>query len=336
MPRLLQARDCDLDSVQSILVVKPSSLGDIVHTLPAVQLIVARHPHIEIRWVANTEWTPLLKGHPDIDEIIPFPRREMRGLGAPFKFWNWSKTLSEPAPPDLTLDFQGLLRSALIARRSKAPLIAGLSDAREGARHFYHRIAQVDECAHAADRYLALVAALGIKIPDEIDTRLPPGQSPSGYFPPDFLLLHPFSRGEGKSLSPEHVRLFCEEMAPFPVVIAGRWDEALTDLPDNANNLLNNTSLPELIWLMEKANFTVSVDSGPMHMAAAISNRVLGIHTWSDPSKVGPYRKAAHVWKNGHILSVADWNEKRPEGSEVISDRSVKTISAWVKEAVGV
>lgn len=330
MPRFLQTDDCDFSAVNSLLVVKPSSLGDIVHTLPAVQLLVARHPHISVRWVANTEWTPLLTGHPDIDEVIPFPRKEMRGLAAPLKFWKWSRQLREPRAPDLTLDFQGLLRSALIARRSGAPLVAGLSDAREGARHLYHRIAAVDPKAHAVDRYLSLIAALGITIPDAVETRLPRGKKPAADVPEDFILLHPFSRGDGKSLSSHHVRLLCEEMAPLPIVIAGRRDAPLTGLPKNAVDLLNQTSLTELIWLMERADFTVSVDSGPMHMAAAINDRLLGIHTWSNPTKVGPYRKTAHVWKNGHIIKVADWINKRPKGPAKLDDNAIKNIASWV------
>ena len=330
MSTLLQPADCDLSKVRRLLIVKPSSLGDIVHTLPAVQVLKASFPQISIDWVVNTEWMPLLDGHPDIARVIPFPRKEMRGLAAPLKFWKWSGQLRERGY-DLALDFQCLLRSALIARRSGAALIAGLSDAREGARFFYHRIAQVTVDSHAADRYLALVSALGIEIPENIETRLPPGKKPGIDLPEQFLLLHPFSRGDGKSLTPAQVALFCREVAPRAVVIAGQWDAPLEGLPENAMNLLNATNLAELIYLMERADCTVSVDSGPMHMAAAMSDRVLGIHTWSDPSKVGPYRKSAHVWKNGHLLSVRDWIKNRPEGAGDLDDAAIVQIAKWVK-----
>jgi heptosyltransferase I len=111
-----------------------------------------------------------------------------------------------------------------------------------------------------------------------------------------FVLLHPFSRGEGKSLPVSAVVAFCGAV-DFPVVLAGRTDAALPELPANTLNLLNRTSLPELIWLLRRAAFTVSVDSGPMHLAAALTDRLLGLHTWSDPCRVGPYRAGAHVWK---------------------------------------
>jgi heptosyltransferase I len=65
---------------RSALIVKPSSLGDIVHTLPAVQAIHAAFPHLHLRWIANPEWLPLLEGSPLLREVIPFPRKQFRGL----------------------------------------------------------------------------------------------------------------------------------------------------------------------------------------------------------------------------------------------------------------
>ena len=63
----------------SVLVVKPSSLGDIVHTLPAVHYLKVTFQHTKISWIANTEWVPLLEGNADLKKVIPFPRREFRG-----------------------------------------------------------------------------------------------------------------------------------------------------------------------------------------------------------------------------------------------------------------
>jgi ADP-heptose:LPS heptosyltransferase len=81
-------------------------------------------------------------------------------------------------------------------------------------------------------------------------------------------------------------------------------------------NLLNRTTLPELCWLLRHARFTVSVDSGPMHIAAAVSANLLSIHTWSDPRKVGPFNShapGAWIWKDGKIGRMADF----PNGSDV-------------------
>jgi ADP-heptose:LPS heptosyltransferase len=87
------------------------------------------------------------------------------------------------------------------------------------------------------------------------------------------------------------------------VVLVGRSEE--TVLPaDGIENLLNRTSLAELIWLIRRAAFVVSVDSGPMHIAAALTSRLISIHTWSDPAKVGPYQPDAWVWKSGRLFQM--------------------------------
>ena len=100
--------------MNSILIIKPSSLGDIVHTLPAVASIRDAHPRIAITWVINPEFVPLLRGNSDVNHIHVFPRGDFRGLGAPASLLPWLKQ-TRKIRPDLALDFQGLLRSALIA-----------------------------------------------------------------------------------------------------------------------------------------------------------------------------------------------------------------------------
>ena len=94
---------------------------------------------------------------------------------------------------------------------------------------------------------------------------------------------------------------FCQALAPLRIVLVGRSEETVP-AADHVENLLNRTTLAELIWLIRRANFVVSVDSGPMHIAAAITPRLLSIHTWSDPAKVGPYHPEAWVWKDGRVF----------------------------------
>ena len=156
----------DLAGFRSVLIVKPSSLGDIVHTLPAVQALHAAQPHLSIRWVANPEWLPLLEGAPWLTEAIPFPRKRFRGLVGLWRFWRWTRTWRRlPRElPELVLDFQGLLRSGLIAKTRGSGPVIGLSDAREGAHRFHDHVVPVDSGAHAVDRYLTLVRALGVAV----------------------------------------------------------------------------------------------------------------------------------------------------------------------------
>lgn len=318
---------------REILVLKPSSLGDVVHTLPAVALVKRRWPEARLRWLINPEWAPLLEGNPHIDEIIVFPRRELRGLRGLTRIVPWARGLRGKVRADLVLDFQGLLRSGLIAKlcRAEGGRIVGLSDAREGSRLFYDQIADVGGIAHAVDRYLALVASLGIDIAGPLEWPLPTGNAPAGFSESEpFVLLHPFSRGEGKSLSPEDVAKFCRELAPRRVVLAGRSEQRVVG-GENVTDLLNRTTIPELIWLIRRATFVVSVDSGPMHIAAALTPRLLSVHTWSDPRKVGPYHPDAWVWKDAALFQVkhvAEPATHRPAASLTEVARHVASLLA--------
>jgi heptosyltransferase-1 len=276
-----------------------------VHTLPAVAAIRDANPEAEITWVINPEWTTLLRGNPDVDHVHIFPRGEFVGLSAPRSLWPWVKKTRQ-LRPDVTLDFQGLLRSALIGRISGAAERFGMSDGREGSRLFYRHIAKVDRHAHAVERYLKLAETFGAPIRPPLRFPLPTGDAlPRFDLYPPFVLLHPFARGVGKSLSNRVIEKFCHALAPARVVIVGKSSRRI-NAPDNCVNLANQTTLLQLVWLIRAAQFTISVDSGPMHIAAAISPRLVSIHTWSDPRRVGPYNSDAWVWKNGHLLRVRD------------------------------
>lgn len=296
------------DQPSDVLVIKPSSLGDIVHTLPAVAWLKQNWPLARVHWVANTEWTPLLQGSPLLESVIPFPRQQFRGLGGLARARRWFRDFAETMArqrPVAALDFQGLLRSAWLAKRSGAPCRLGLDDAREGARFFYHHRAAVRGCRHAVDRYLALVRLLQPSASAEDALRgdwLPAGRPLSSVPPEPFWLIHPFSRGQGKSLGWHDVLVLAEGLKNRPVVVVGRTADPAPPLPAHVLNLANQTSLEELVFVIRRAAGVISVDSGPMHLASALHRPLLSIHTWSDPRKVGPYDAGAWIWKGGRIL----------------------------------
>ena len=241
----------------------------------------------------------------------------------------WARALRERINAELVLDFQGLLRSALIAKlcRGEGGRIVGLSDAREGARHFYDERVDVTGCTHAVDRYLALVRALGIEVPDVLTWPMPVGTAPANFPSMEpFVVLHPFSRGIGKSLSLSDIEIFCHTLAPTPVVIAGRTTEPISRTA-NVIDLLNRTTIAELIWLLRHAAFVVSVDSGPMHIAAALGSRLVSIHTWSEPEKVGPYHRDAWVWKDGALAQVLDLAHTHPAPN-------IRALAAFVARSI--
>ena len=317
-----------------ILVIKPSSLGDIVHTLPAVAAVRDANPAAEITWVINPEWAPLLRGNRDIDHVHIFPRGEFRAWRAPHRLLPWLAE-TRKLRPDVVLDFQGLLRSALIGRLSGAREIYGMSDGREGSRLFYDHVARVDRRAHAVERYLKLAEEFGAPVQQPLRFPLPSGD-PLPHFDDDapFILLHPFARGLGKSLNVELVERFCRAFDPMRVVVVGKSAARLRQC-DNCADLTNQTKLLQLVSLIRAARWTVSVDSGPMHIAAAISSRLVSIHTWSDPRRVGPYNPEAMVWKSGELMSVRELaNAQLPKKRRAFRSADVERIAELVRHEI--
>lgn len=341
----------NISAAQSVLVIKPGSLGDVVHTLPAVNLIARRHAGLEIRWIVDSRWAPLLAGHPSLAGLISFPRDSFRGPAGWARFLRWGRTL-RGARGRVALDFQGLFRSALMSWMSGVERIVGMSDAREGARFFFDEVVAVDPAAHAVDRYLRLAAAVGA--PGDgapLEYLLPEGMAPphdeaASLSAGQFVLLHPCARGRGKALGAAQLERFCRAMAPARVVVVGASAGAQRGagtgaLAPNALDLSNATGLLELLWLMRRARFCVSTDSGPMHLAAAVTGRLLGIHTWTDPRLVGPCRGDAWVWKGGVIRRVRELErgDRRLAGDRgsrtaAIGDSDIDAIAAFVSEHI--
>ncbi|MGH8048232.1 MAG: glycosyltransferase family 9 protein [Chthoniobacterales bacterium] len=309
----------------SILLIKPGSLGDVVHALPVAAALHRAWPGARISWVIDPRWESLIAGNPSIAERIPFEREKFRG---PIGFVSGLKWMSglRHRRPDLAIDLQCLLRSALIARFARSHHIVGLSDAREGADAFYHEKARVTSTQHAVERYLTVLPLLGIPIPAQPEFPLPPRVNiPAS---DDFVLLHPFARGVGKSLDENSIRALCERLAPGNVVLAG-LGKAPPNLPSNVTDLTNRTSLLQLVHVLRDARAVISVDSGPMHIAAATGSRLLSIHTWSDPRRVGPYSLNAWIWQGGEI------RPQRLDGpllsEKPITPRDLDAIAAWAQ-----
>ena len=248
----------------------------------------------------DERWQAVLRDNPVIDQIVLFPRERFRGMAGMLASIPWSLQLRK-IHPDVALDLQGLLRSALMARLSRAGRAIGISDAREGATRLYHEVVPVIRDEHAVLRYLRILESLGLPKVEQPVFPLPPGlplDAPFCHQP--FVVLHPFARGEGKSLAPEHVTEFCDRVRPLTTILAG-VGTFQRELPANTINLLNQTTIRQMIWLLGAADFVVSVDSGPMQIAAAVGAKMLSIHTWSDPRLVGPFSNDAWVWQGGQI-----------------------------------
>jgi ADP-heptose:LPS heptosyltransferase len=139
---------------KKILIIKPSSLGDIVHSLPTLKAVRQLFPKAFISWLVKEEWAGILEGNPYLDEILSFP---FTLNGMPQIIGSVRKRRF-----DLVLDLQGLLRSSVISFLSGASIRIGYDSAREGAKIFYTERVRVPSLdIHAVDRYMLSVGTEG-------------------------------------------------------------------------------------------------------------------------------------------------------------------------------
>jgi lipopolysaccharide heptosyltransferase I len=252
-----------------ILVVKPSSLGDVVHALPTVNLIRKKFPDAHIAWLINSELASLLKKCPVINEIIPFARHDYSKLPALARRLRQGRF-------DLVVDLQGLFRSGLMAWLTRAPRRVGLSDAREGSRMFYSEVVTVPR-THAVDRYLLAAKHLGCKTGR---VEFPLGLESKISNPKSKIAINPCARWETKLWGDDNFSALLDHLPSNRVVLIGsrsERDRIAKINRDRARNLAGELDLYELAELYRQCAVVISNDTGPMHLAAAVGTPVIAL-----------------------------------------------------------
>jgi lipopolysaccharide heptosyltransferase I len=277
-----------------ILVVRLGSMGDVIHALPAVASLKHSFPHSRLSWVIKPRWAPLLEGNPFVDEIIPFDRSAREILT--------TRRLLRRDRFELAVDLQGLIQSALVAASAKADKIVGLarSQARESFAAMFYSTAVRTTAVHRVDRYLELVAAAGAS--NLLRTfPLPPGK-PEGMLPQGpFVLACPLAGWGSKQWPLEYFAELAGRLS-LPLVVNGPPDseDALKTI-DGAQ--VHLSGLDGLIDATRRAQAIVGVDSGPVHLAAALGKPGVAIYGPTDPASHGPYGGSLRVLRSASAVT---------------------------------
>jgi ADP-heptose:LPS heptosyltransferase len=298
--------------IKRLLVIKPSSLGDIVHGLQVLQTVTRQLPECHVTWVARDRFAGLVRAVPFVHEVIEFERKKgMRGL------LDVMKTLRGRSF-DEVWDMQGLLRSGLMATAAKAPVKCGRRDNRECAGLFYNRRVNLPDGSgpHHAIRILQeFPKRLGLDAEIVFPLALKPAEQFkwSSFFegdPARRFVIFTDSRGaekEWKGFS-ALTRLILETLPDSRVA----WCAGAPTQPDFAvpeNRFLNLSGCPfgEMLALARQPSVFIGNDSGPMHLSAAVGNRVLAIFGPTSPDRFGPWPpgspRTASVVAPGGVLA---------------------------------
>lgn len=296
--------DASRHGKERVLIIKPSSLGDIVQALWALAVIRSRMPGAAIAWLARDCYVPFLARHPHIDLVIGFVRHAKghRLLTEQFRLARCLHAFS----PHIAVDLQGLARSAFFTLLSGAPRRIGMSDAREGARVAYTEVVHIPRStSHAIERYLTVAHRL-CNSRDVVLPALPTCPDASqrigdllarlGTAP---IAVAPGARWVTKRMPPDWYAVVAEEIARksgLPVVVLGTTEEAplcnrVYDRLRNkitVTNLCGQTSLLELTELFRRCRLFLGNDSGTAHLAAAAGCPVLVVFTCTSPRRAAP------------------------------------------------
>lgn len=299
-----------------ILIVKLSSIGDVVHTLPALDSLHRgfreRGVKAAIDWLVEEAASSVLEGHPLIDELIVVKRGWGKNLRANLK----SAKALRAKGYDLVLDFQGLLKSGVWVWLAKGKRRVGFSNGRELSHVFYNeKLPAYDIETHAVDRYLSLAESVGgrkgqavftlecSKAAEKVRKKL----KGAGVARPFFVMV---TRGRWATKLwrdesfIELARKLVEKKGLKAVLAGGPADREELDrmaasIGKGAVNMAGQTDLKELSALFRLCEFAVTVDSGPMHIAAASGARTVALFGPTAPWRTGPYGPGHAIVRKG-------------------------------------
>lgn len=296
-----------------ILLIKPSSLGDIIHALPVLYALREKYPDATIDWLVNDGFAPMIRDLPAIDNVVLFERKRFSKVGRSLKatsaFFQFLRSLRE-VRYNLVIDLQGLFRSGFMTFATGARQRVGFKSAREGAWVFYNRrVPTPRDDLHAVDRNLLLLETLGCdanRVRFDLaltDVESRKAETLLADFGIDrseqFVAILPGARWETKRWAPERFVELLQKLDQDGArcVLLGGPDER--DLcgeiaeksSTNPPNLAGQTSLRELAAVLSRASVVLTHDSGPMHIADALGRPLVAICGPTNPARTGPYHQ---------------------------------------------
>jgi lipopolysaccharide heptosyltransferase II len=306
-----------------ILILKPSSLGDVIQALPVLRLLKLHWPDAQIFWWIDSALAPLLEGDPDLAGVVRFERRRW---GKP-KHWpemyrsiRWLRQKDF----DLVIDLQCLARSAAFGWLANGKKLVGLDEVREGARAFYDLVVpRKSYHTHAVDWYLSVLSRLDVPVHTNFDwlpvrpavaadirrkwPDTPAAPKHRGAVPArlNWILLQPGARWPNKRWPVENFTELVRLLAPqFPrarfAILGDKGDSLLGEIisaaaPDRCLNLCGATTLPEMVEWIRRGDLMITNDTGPMHAAAALRKPLVALFGPTEPRRTGPYGQLENV-----------------------------------------
>ena len=302
-------------TIGRVLIVRPSALGDVARTVPALVTLRQACPQARIDWLVHDDFADAVVHHPALDGVVPFARRRFgtawcngRAAG---ELYAWLRQLRQNRY-HLAVDLQGLFRSGLFTRLTAAPIRLGFANAREMGHLAYNRRHFVDPAMHSVDRMLQLLESDGY-CPSR-DMRLYVGKEhlcwledylrANDLAPQTYAVLAPTARWASKCWPIENYveiarrLLDGQKVGERLVILASpRERETVRPLVEALANraLCPTTTVGQMMALISRTRLLVCNDSAPMHMAVGFDRPLTAVFGPTDTALVGPYHRCESV-----------------------------------------
>jgi heptosyltransferase-1 len=285
--------------VNNILIVRLGAMGDIIHALPGAALLKQSFPSARISWVVEPKWAALLTGNGLVDRVVRFHRNEPGT-------WNATRKELREVRYDLAVDFQGLIKSALITHFAEPERIVGLGPGRvrERPASWFYSTRVNTSATHVVDQALDLAAAAaGTSAPRSAQTFPLPAGASEGTLPDGpFVLACPLAGWTSKQWPLEHYEKLAGMIRTrlhMPMVLNG----ATGSLPKAPWAERHESGIAGLIDATRRAALVVGVDSGPLHLAAALGKSGVAVFGPTDPARNGPRGGDFEVFRAGGVAT---------------------------------
>ena len=294
-----------------VLIIRPSALGDVCRSVPALVTLQKALPEARIDWLVQTAFAPAIAAHPALHQIIPFDRKQYRKLLLHPVRWNslrkWLGQLKQNRY-DMVFDLQGLARSGFFTWITAAKTRVGYANAREGGYLGYNYRYLIDPNRHAVDRMLGLLKAHGFEpcadmrlfTPTEDLTWADQYLNQINIISEPFALLAPTAQWRCKCWPIDRFislakRLRDEKKMKLLVIAAPHEQQQVQPLLDALNLSLPPTTIGRMMGLIQRASLMICHDSGPLHMAVGLGTPTVSLFGPTDPKLVGPYQQLQWV-----------------------------------------
>ena len=339
-------------NIERLLIVRLSAMGDVIHTLPAAQALREAFPHAMIGWLIEERWAELL--------CAPgAPRRGPRSAQRPLADWvhtvsltRWRKSLFtistlqqiakvwndvRAARYDVAVDLQGAIRSAVLARWSRARVVYGAAEPRESPASLWYTHPVIARGAHVIEQNLAIAEVVTrkkakaslVQVPRDPEAERQIDQQLSEAAIGDFAILNPGAGWGAKRWPAQRYGQVAKALAGvgIPSILnCGPGEDTLALVAEAASEgwaMPMKCSITELIALTRRAKLFIGGDTGPLHLAAELRVPVVAIFGPTDPARNGPYGTRSIVLRNSESPTSHARRAAPDEGMLEISAQAV-------------